>query len=242
MEIILIDDIFELGKRGAVVKVADGYGRNYLIPKKLAIPSTPGNLKMIEQQKLAMAKKEVKYQEEAELLAQELNKLHLIVSRKSGDGGALFGSVTTKDIAKLLAGNGIQMDRRKIILDQPIKQIGHYKIQLHPHSAVSAELLLSVLIEGDETVARVKTKDEESEAIIANMEAALQKIDPKATPSLETAEPEESTEEKLEAPAQGSEEPAQEEGKIEAAPEEKDAAAEEQESAEEAAEEEEKSE
>ena len=240
MEIILIDDIFELGKRGEVVKVADGYGRNYLIPKKLAISSTPGNLKMIEQQKLAMAKKEVKYQEEAELLAQELNKLHLIVSRKSGDAGALFGSVTTKDMAKLLAGNGIQMDRRKIILDQPIKQIGHYKIKLHPHSAVSAELLLSVLIEGDETVARVKTKDEESEAIIADLEAELQKMEAQDTASQAPGEPEQSTQEKHETPAQGAEEPAQEEETVEAASEEEKAVPEGQEPTEESAEEEEK--
>lgn len=226
MEIILVDDIFELGKRGEVVKVADGYGRNYLIPKRLAIPSTPGNLKMVEQQRLAMAKKEVKYQEEAELLAQELNKLHLIVSRKSGDAGALFGSVTTKDIAKLLAGNGIHMDRRKIILDQPIKTIGNYKIQVHPHSAVSAELLLSVLIEGDEPVARVKTKDEESEAMIAELEATRLAMEPQA-------EPEESTPEEHNAQAQGAEESSHAEEQGEAAPEEQEAITEEQEPAEE---------
>ena len=102
MEVILIDDVFELGKRGTVVRVADGYGRNYLIPKSLAIPATPGNRKMIEQQRLAMAKKESKYQEEAELLTQELNQLHLMLSRKAGETGTLFGSVTSKDIAKLL--------------------------------------------------------------------------------------------------------------------------------------------
>ena len=226
MEVILVDDIFELGKRGEVVKVADGYGRNYLIPKRLAIPSTPGNLKMVEQQRLAMAKKEVKYQEEAELLAQELNKLHLIVSRKSGDAGALFGSVTTKDIAKLLAGNGIQMDRRKIILDQPIKTIGNYKIQVHPHSAVSAELLLSVLIEGDEPVARVKMKDEESEAMIAELETTRQAMEPQA-------ETEESTPEEHNAQAQGAEESSHAEEQGEAAPEEQEAITEEQEPAEE---------
>ena len=200
MEVILIDDIFELGKRGEVVKVADGYGRNYLIPKKMAILSTPGNLKMIGQQRLAMAKKETKDQEEAELLAQELNKLHLLVSRKSGDAGALFGSVTTKDIARLLADRGIQMDRREIILDQPIKSIGHYEIQTRPHSAVSAKLLLSVLIEGDEPVARVKTKDEESEAIIADLKAALLEMEQQeGTESQETPQPEESAQEESEA-------------------------------------------
>jgi len=122
MEVILIDDVFELGKRGTVVRVADGYGRNYLIPKKLAIPSTPGNKKMIEQQRLVMAKKEAKYQEEAELLTQELTQLHLMISRKSGETGTLFGSVTSKDIADLIKTTGVQMDRRKIVLHQPIKK------------------------------------------------------------------------------------------------------------------------
>lgn len=234
MEVILIDDIFELGKRGEVVKVADGYGRNYLIPKKLAIPSTPGNLKMIEQQRLAMAKKETKYQEEAELLAQELNKLHLIVSRKSGNAGALFGSVTTKDIAHLLAGTGIQMDRRKIILDQPIKTIGNYKIQTRPHSAVSAELLLSVVSEGDESVARVKPKDEESEAIIADLEAKLQELEKVADlESQEPAQPEEPAQEEHDDAGEKSEETAQKKAPLEAASQEQAAVPEEQEADEE---------
>ncbi len=232
MEVILIDDIFELGKRGEVVKVADGYGRNYLIPKKLAIPSTPGNLQMIDQQRLAMAKKETKFQEEAELLAQELNKLHLIVSRKSGNAGALFGSVTTKDIGLLLAGTGIRMDRRKIILDQPIKMIGNYKIQVRPHSAVSAELLLSVVSEGDESVARVKTKDEESEAIIAKLEAETQKME--AVVDTESQEPprtEEPAQEETEATGEESE-TAQEGVPMESASEEQEAVPEETETGE----------
>ena len=234
MEVILIDDVFELGKRGEVVNVANGYGRNYLIPKKLAIPSTPGNLKMIEQQRLSMAKREAKDQEEAELLAQELNQLHLIVSRKSGDAGVLFGSVTTKDIAHLLAGDGIQMDRRKVLLDQPVKNIGNYRIQVRPHSAVSAELLLSVLIEGDESVARVKKKDEESEAIIAELEASLQEME-----QAESAPQEQ--EAQAEAPDEP-DEPTQEEEPVEAASEEQEAAPEEPETSEAAAEEEEESE
>jgi large subunit ribosomal protein L9 len=176
MEVILIDDVFELGKRGTVVRVADGYGRNYLIPKKLAIPSTPGNKKMIEQQRLAMAKKEAKYQEEAELLTQELNQLHLMISRKSGETGTLFGSVTSKDIADLLKTAGVQMDRRKIVLNQPIKSIGNYQVEVRPHSEVAAELLLSVLLEGDEPVNKIKKKDEESDAIVADLDAKLKEM------------------------------------------------------------------
>ncbi len=176
MEIILIDDVFELGKRGDVVRVANGYGRNYLIPKKLAVPATPGNRKMVDQQRLAMAKKESKYQEEAELLAQELNQLHLIISRKSGETGTLFGSVTSKDITDLLKQGGIRLDRRKLLLSQPIKSIGNYRIEIRPHSEVTAELLLSVPIEGEQPISEVKKKDEESDKIVADLEAKLKEM------------------------------------------------------------------
>jgi len=211
MEVILIDDVFELGKRGTVVRVADGYGRNYLIPKSLAIPATPGNRKMIEQQRLAMAKKESKYQEEAELLTQELNQLHLMLSRKSGETGTLFGSVTSKDIAALLKTTGIQMDRRKIVLNQPIKSIGNYRIEVRPHSEVTAELLLSIVAEGDEPVSKIKKKDEESDAIVAELEASLKEMKQSmATESVIPPEPEDlPTEEEAESPQQ-EEEPAQE--------------------------------
>lgn len=176
MEVILIDDVFEVGRRGQIVRVADGYGRNYLIPKRLAIPATPGNRKMIEQQRLSMAKKEAKYTEEAELLAQELNQLHVLISRKSGDAGTLFGSVTSKDVADLLEGSEIRIDRRKILLQQPIKSIGNHRIEVRLHSEVAAELLLSVLLEGDEPVARIKKKDEESDRIVAELEARIKEM------------------------------------------------------------------
>lgn len=177
MELILIDDVFELGKRGDLVRVADGYGRNYLIPKKLAIPASSGNLKMVEQQRIALAKKEAKYKEEAELLSQELNQLHVIVSRKSGDTGTLFGSVTSKDIAELLERGGIHLDRRKIVLAQPLKVIGNYRVEIRPHSDVPAELLVSVLAEGDEPVVRIKKKDDESEQIVSQIEAKLKEVE-----------------------------------------------------------------
>ncbi|MCH8319366.1 MAG: 50S ribosomal protein L9 [Acidobacteria bacterium] len=212
MEVILIDDVFELGKRGTVVRVADGYGRNYLIPKSLAIPATPGNRKMIEQQRLAMAKKESKYQEEAELLTQELNQLHLMLSRKSGETGTLFGSVTSKDIADLLKTTGIQLDRRKIVLNQPIKSIGNYRIEVRPHSEVTAKLLLSILVEGDEPVSKIKKKDEESDAIVAELEARLKEMKQSmATESVIPPEPEDlPTEEETKSQQEEEEEPAEE--------------------------------
>jgi large subunit ribosomal protein L9 len=190
MQVILTDDVFQLGKRGEIVKVADGYGRNYLIPRRLAIPVTAGNLKMIEQQRLATAKKEAKFREEAQLLAGELNQMHLIVSRKAGDTGALFGSVTPKDLADLLATQGIHIDRRKILMEQPAKSIGNYSIEVRPHSEVQAIVTVSVLPEGDESVALAKKRDEESDRLIADLDAKVKEI----AQFTGTRKPEETTE------------------------------------------------
>ena len=188
MEVILIDDVFGLGRRGEVVNVANGYGRNYLIPKKLAVPATKGNLTMVEQQRLALAKKEAKYVEEAELLAQELGQLHVLVSRKAGEGGVLFGSVTPKDIGEVLESNGISLDRRKILLNQPIKTIGNVTIEVRPHRDVSANILVSVLPEGDESVAKTLKRGEESDGIINDLEAKLSELAGQAVEESETPE------------------------------------------------------
>ena len=176
MELILIDDVFHLGRRGDRVRVANGYGRNYLLPKRLAVVATPGNLKMIEQQKLAQVKREAKNQEEAGILAQELNQLHLILSRKVGDTGALFGSVTTKDLSDLMHANGVEFDRRKIQLQQPIKNIGNYDIELRPHPDVEAQILVSVIPEEAGPVERLKKRDEETDQIVAELEAKLAEV------------------------------------------------------------------
>jgi len=186
MEVILVDDVFGLGRRGEVVKVADGYGRNYLVPKKLAVPATKGNLTMIEQQRVAQVKKEAKYVEEAELLAQELGQLHVLVSRKSGEGGVLFGSVTSKDIGDVLEANGINLDRRKIMLAQPVKSIGNVRIQVRPHRDVSADMLVSVLPEGDESIARILKRGEESDQIVSDLD---EKVSDLAGQTVEDSEP-----------------------------------------------------
>lgn len=177
MQVILIDDVFELGRRGEVVKVSPGFGRNYLIPRQLAIPATPGNLKMIEQQRVTMAKKEAKYKEEAELLAEELGRKHLLISRKAGDTGVLFGSVTSKDVGDVLEANGIHLDRRRILLSQPIKNIGTYRIQSRPHAEVDVELLLSVIPEGDEPVTRLLERGEESDKILHDLEEKVREAE-----------------------------------------------------------------
>ena len=153
-------------------------------------------------------KKESKYQEEAELLTQELDQLHLMLSRKSGETGTLFGSVTSKDIANLLKTTGIQLDRRKIVLNQPIKSIGNYKIEVRPHSEVTAELLLSILVEGDEPVSKIKKKDEESDAIVAELEERLKDMKQSmATKGVISPEPEDIPTEKEAESQQREEEP-----------------------------------
>lgn len=176
MKVILVDDVYGLGRRGEVANVADGYGRNYLIPKRLAVMATAGNLKMVEEQRVALAKKESKYVEEAELLAQELGQLHIIISRRAGDTGVLFGSVTSKDLEEVLSANGINLDRRKILLTQPIKSIGNYRVETRPHADVEATFLLSVTPEGDESVARTMPRGEESDAVVKDLESKLAEI------------------------------------------------------------------
>ena len=171
MEIILKEDVYGLGRRGDIVKVADGYGRNYLIPKDLATRATPGNIREVEQKKILLAKQESKYVEEAEILAQELALRHVLISRKSGDAGVLFGSVTSKDITDILAANGINLDRRKLILRNPIKSIGNYEIEARPHSEVEAKFFVSVIPEADAPVAKVIPRGEDSDKIIAELEA-----------------------------------------------------------------------
>ncbi len=190
MEVILIDDVFELGRRGDVVKVAAGYGRNFLIPKKLAVPATAGNLRMVEQQRAALAKREAKDRGEAEILAAELGQIHIVVSRKAGDTGVLFGSVTSKDLADVLAANGITLDRRKILLHQPIKSIGNYTVEIRPHSDVDASLLVSVFPEAGGEVARTMSRGEESDKVVAELKAKVEELEGLArAASTETEEP-----------------------------------------------------
>ena len=176
MQLILIDDVYGLGKRGQLVQVAPGYGRNYLVPKGLAVAATKGNLKTIKQRRLTMAKKEASFLDEAQMLADELSQLHLLVSRKSGESGALFGSVTAKDIVDLLKQEGIRLDRRKLLLDHPLKSIGNYQVPVRTHSEVEASLLVSVLIEGEDSIKRIKRKDQESDQIVAALNDKVKEL------------------------------------------------------------------
>ena len=144
MEVILREDIVNLGTRGQVVKVAPGYARNFLIPKKLAVTATGSNKKIVEQERQAHLRKEAKLQGEAQDLAKLVNGVSVTIKQKSGENDQLFGSVTSKDVADLLAAKGFTIDRRKIQLDEPIKQLGEFKVPVKLHKDVTAEVTVVV--------------------------------------------------------------------------------------------------
>lgn len=144
MEVILREDITNLGSRGQVVKVAPGYARNFLIPKKLAVTATESNKKIVEQERQSHLRKEAKLQGEAQELAKLVNGVSVTISQKAGENDQLFGSVTSKDVADALVAKGFTLDRRKIQLDEPIKQLGEFKIPVKLHKDVTAEVTLVV--------------------------------------------------------------------------------------------------
>ena len=147
MEIILREDVERLGSRGQVVKVADGYARNFLLPKRLAVAATDSNRKIVEQERQAHLRREAKQKSEAEDLSKLLTGVTVIIAQKAGENDQLFGSVTSKDVAEALARKNYTIDRRKIQLDEPIKQIGEYKIAVRLHRDVTAEVTVQVVKE-----------------------------------------------------------------------------------------------
>jgi large subunit ribosomal protein L9 len=144
MEVILRDDVDKLGARGQVVKVAAGYARNFLIPKKLAVAATESNKKIVEQERQAHLRKEAKLSTEAQDLAKLVNGVTISISQKAGENDQLFGSVTSKDVADGLAAKGFTIDRRKIQMDEPIKSLGEFKIPVKLHKDVTAEVTVVV--------------------------------------------------------------------------------------------------
>jgi large subunit ribosomal protein L9 len=151
MEVILKEDISNLGHRGDVVKVADGYGRNYLLPKKLAMQATADNRKQIEDMKASAVRKSAKEKTEAEALVSQLNNIALVFERKVGEQDHLFGSVTSADIAAQLEQKGFNIDRRKVQLDEPLKQVGEFHIPVKLHREVTAHV--AVTVKGEEAAA-----------------------------------------------------------------------------------------
>ena len=136
MKLILRQDVDKLGKTGDVVNVSPGYARNYLIPRRIAVEATPGNVRIMEQEKLASARRDQREKTSASLLAKELVKQTVTVQRKAGEGGTLYGSVTSIDIADYLLAHKIEIDKRKIQMDEPIKSIGEYHVPIRLHREV----------------------------------------------------------------------------------------------------------
>ena len=151
MEVILREDVSNLGNRGDVVKVADGYARNYLLPRKLAKEATEGNRAEIEQIKASAVRRSAKEKSEAEALVTQLNAISLVFTRKVGEGDHLFGSVTSSDIAQELAGKGFTIDRRKVQLDEPLKSTGEFHVPVKLHREVTAHF--GVTVKGEEVTA-----------------------------------------------------------------------------------------
>ncbi len=144
MQIILQEDVEKLGHRGQVVEVAEGYARNYLLPRKLGMPVTKGNLKQVEQVKKSLAKREATEREGAQRQAELLAAVTVALKRKAGENDQMFGSVTSAEIADALAAQGFQLDKRKIQLDQPIKTLGEYEVPVRLHREVSAKIKVIV--------------------------------------------------------------------------------------------------
>jgi len=144
MEVILKEDVSKLGHRGDIVKVAEGYGRNYLLPRKLAIEATPANRSVIEQMRAAALRRSAREKGEAEELARQFDGLSVQFTRKAGEKDHLFGSVTPADIAEALGKKGFNVDRRKIQLDDPIKMVGEFTVpvRLHRDVATSVKVII----------------------------------------------------------------------------------------------------
>ncbi len=147
MEIILREDIDKLGQRGQMVKVTAGYASNYLLPRRLAVAATEGNKKIVEQERQAHLRREVKVVSEAKELGQLMGSVAVTIAQKAGDNNQLFGSVTTADIAAALEKQGYTIDRKKIQLDEPIKTLGEFKVAVRLHKDVSVEIPVHVVKE-----------------------------------------------------------------------------------------------
>ncbi len=148
MEVILREHVDNLGRRGEVVKVADGYARNYLLPRKLALKATEGNKKQIERERAKFDASEGEERKVAEAMAERMATVELVIARKVGETEALYGSVTSADIAAELAAKGFEVDRRKLLLPDPIKSLGTFEVPVRLHREVVARVKLTVVAEG----------------------------------------------------------------------------------------------
>jgi len=145
MKVILLEDIKSLGRTGAQVEVADGYARNFLIPRNKALGATPANQRVFDNEKKALLKKHNKEKAEAEALAATLGAISLTISRLAGEDDKLFGSVTNGDVAEALAAEGHKLDKRSILLEEPLKALGIHEVTIQVHAEVNAKIKVWVV-------------------------------------------------------------------------------------------------
>ncbi len=161
-KILLREDVDDLGARGEIVRVRAGYARNYLLPRKLAVEATTGNVKQIERERTVLLKKEAGERATADAQADQMRSLVLNFERKSGEQGALYGSVTSMDIAEALKNKGYEIDRHRLHLREPLKRIGDFVVPLRLHREVTVELQVKVSAEG-QLIAGHMTPEQEAE-------------------------------------------------------------------------------
>jgi large subunit ribosomal protein L9 len=161
-KVLLREDVDDLGARGEIVRVRAGYARNYLLPRNLAVQATTGNVKGIEQERAALLKKEAKERATAEAQSQQMGSLELEFRRKAGEQGALYGSVTSMDLAEALKERGYEIDRHRIHLREPIKRLGEYTVPVRLHREVTLDLKVRVASEGEVIVGHL-TPDQQAE-------------------------------------------------------------------------------
>jgi large subunit ribosomal protein L9 len=159
-KVLLREDVDDLGARGEIVRVRAGYARNYLLPRNLAVQATAGNVKGIEQERAALLKKEAKERATAEGQSQQMGALVLEFKRKAGEQGALYGSVTSMDVAEALKERGYEIDRHRIHLREPLKRLGEYSVPVRLHREVTMELKVKVVPEGEVIVGHLSPEQE----------------------------------------------------------------------------------
>ena len=156
MEVILREHVDNVGRRGEIVKVADGFARNYLLPRKLALLVTEGNKRVIERERVKFDAQELEEKKVSEAIAERLMNVDVEIARKVGETDALYGSVTTSDIADALNAKGLEIDRRKVVLQEPIKRLGEFDVPVKLHREVTTHVKVRVIAEGQ--LEKPKTK------------------------------------------------------------------------------------
>ena len=159
-KVLLREDVDDLGARGEIVRVRAGYARNYLLPRNLAVEATAGNVKGIESERAALLKKEAKERASADAQSQQMGTLQLEFRRKAGEQGALYGSVTSMDVAEALRERGYEIERHRIHLREPLKRLGEYTVPVRLHREVSIDLQVKVSPEGEVIVGHLTPEQE----------------------------------------------------------------------------------